>query len=203
MFKSLKPTDIITALIILTVLGFGVLQNLRNPQSTEGLLRLRADGAAAYANGYTDGRSIAYVKRFLKDNPEVKTLILQDMPGTEDGVSNLKIARLIRRRGLNTALEAESFIASGAVDLFIAGQERIIACGAKIGVHSWSAGGFYDAQQAYFDDRKKWQERFLRDMGIDPSFYLFTREAASADDLYILSPEDIRRFELSTQPFKC
>ena len=54
---SLKPTDIITALIILTVLGFGVLQNLRNPQSTEGLLRLRADGAVLKPNFRDELRS--------------------------------------------------------------------------------------------------------------------------------------------------
>ena len=32
-------------------------------------------------------------------------------------------------------------IESGGVDYFLAGNQRIVASGAKIGVHSWAADG--------------------------------------------------------------
>ena len=203
MFKSLKPTEIIAALVVMVVLGLGIISNLKNPISKDGLMQLRADGNRAYANGYTDGRSVSYAKTFFKDNPQVDTLVLQRMSGTRDADQNLRIAREIRRLGLKTHLESRSRIASGAVDLFIAGIERTAACGAKIGVHSWSAGGTYDAQDAYFDDRKRTQEKFLSDMGIDEDFYVFTREAAPAKSLHIMSDDEVRRYGLTTQPHEC
>jgi len=202
-FKTLKSTEIFAGLIVLIVIGFGVARNLANPQDTSGLLQLRADGNRAYANGYTDGRSVGYARKFFKTNPQVTTLVLQDMSGTHDADQNLRIARDIRRFGLKTHLESGSRIASGAVDLFLAGTTRSAECGAQIGVHSWSAGGFYDAQESYFDDRRGRQERFLRDMGIDPAFYVFTREAAPAKGLHILTPDEIRRFNVTTEPYNC
>ncbi len=203
MFKSLKTTEIIAGLVVVVVLGLGALGNLKNPISKDGLLEFRVEGTRAYANGYTDGRSVSYAKGFFNDNPQVDTIVLQNMSGTQDADQNLRIAREIRKRGLNTHLESRSRIASGAVDLFIAGQQRTAECGAKIGVHSWSAGGIYDAQESYFDDRRGIQERFLRDMGIDPSFYVFTREAAPAKGIHILSDDEIRQFDLTTEPHKC
>jgi len=195
--------DVICGSFIVVILGFGIAGNLKNPRSTAGLLSLSVEGERAYGNGYTDERSVGYVRRVLKDNPQIDTLVLQSMPGTQNANQNLRIARNIRKKGIKTHLEANSFIASGAVDLFIAGEKRTIECGAKIGVHSWSAGDLYDAQDSYFDDRRATHERFLRQMGIDESFYVFTREAAAADSLHILTDEEIRRFGLSTEPYDC
>ena len=203
MFKSLKSTEIIAALIVIVVLGLGIVSNIKNPINKEGLLQFRVDGTRAYANGFTDARSVPYAKAFFKENPQIETIVLQRMSGTQDADQNLRIAREIRRLGFNTHLQKRSRIASGAVDLFIAGRQRTIDCGAKIGVHSWSAGGIYDAQEAYIDDRKGTQERFLSDMGIDPSFYVFTREAAPAKSLHIMSDDEIRLYELTPQTHEC
>lgn len=200
--KSVKAAEVFAAVVVLAVIGLAVLGNIRNPLSKEGLLSLRANGALAYGNGYTDARSVGYAKRFFSNNPDVDTFVLQRMSGTQDADMNLRIARGIRARGLSTHLQSDSFIASGAVDLFLAGTQRTIDCGAKIGVHSWSTG-LYDAQDAVYDDRKNRQERFLRDMGIDPSFYVFTRDAAPADGLHVLTDNEIRRFGLSTEPHDC
>jgi len=89
------------------------------------------------------------------------------------------------------------------VDLFLAGVARPADCGAKIGVHSWSSGGLYDAQDTYYDDRRGTQERFLRDMGLDPQFYVFTRDAAPAKGIHILTDDEMRRFSVTTEPHHC
>jgi len=72
-----------------------------------------------------------------------------------------------------------------------------------IGVHSWGLTGDRTGQISPrtigIDRRQKFHEDFLKDMDIDPSFYVFTREAAPPDDLYFLTADDIARFGLLTE----
>ena len=161
-------------------------------------------GQTAFVYGGTDSASYGVTKRFLDDNPQINRLVLKRMPGTVDADTNLRIARMIRQRGLSTHLERRSYIASGAVDLFLSGHERTMACGAKIGVHSWSYHsqnniGVFSPKNLGSDRRRGVQEKFLKDMGIDTRFYTFTRDAADADEIYILLPKDIARFKLLTE----
>lgn len=194
---------------VVIIVMIGVLASLAIGQAMKpdaGLLKFKVQDDVAYGYGTTTTRSYADFKRFLKDNPQVRTLVLKKMPGTRDSVTNTKIARLIRQNGLNTRLEGSSFIASGAVDLFIAGQERTMECGAIIGVHSWSynnegaliQGPTYHPKNLGVDRHQKYHEAFLSDMGVDPAFYVFTREAALPEDLYILKSEEIKQFGLLT-----
>ena len=177
-----------------------------------GLLKFSVSGDTAYGNGVTKSRSLSDVRRFLDDNPQVRTLVLQKMPGTQDMTTNRKIARLIRERGLNTRLESRSMIASGAVDLFIAGNRRTMDCGAMIGVHSWQQatpegalirGAEFSPRTMGVDRQQNFHEDFLEDMGVDPAFYAFTREAAPPNKLYFLSLDDMKRFGLLTQYPEC
>ena len=121
---------------------------------------------------------------------------------------NIILARDIRKRGLNTHLDKNSAIASGAVDLFLAGKQRTMECGALIGVHAWSIGGARETirvspRDMGHDRRQKYHENFLRDMGIDPAFYAYTRAAAEPEDIHYMSVEDINRFGLTSEPLEC
>ena len=169
-----------------------------------GDLRFRVEGQTAYVNGGTNSKSFGTAKRFFDANPQVNHLVLQRMPGTVDADTNLRIAYMIRQRGLTTHIEKNSYIASGAVDLFLSGAQRTMECGALIGVHSWSYHGrhgigVFSPKNIGYDDRKGVQKLFLRKMGIDPNFYEFTRDSADADDIYILLPKDVARFDLLTE----
>ena len=172
-------------------------------QPQDGLLAFEVNGTRAFGNGVTKTDSAGVVRKLLRDHPEVTTLVMQYMPGTQNADANLKIAYDIRRGGLSTHLQSGSFIASGAVDLFLAGESRTMDCGAKIGVHSWAIagpkGGNFNPKSMGSDSRQRIQERFLRAMSIDPAFYAFTRDAAGPDDIYILKPEDIARFGVLTE----
>jgi len=173
-------------------------------QPGHGTIRFEVEGQTAYVNGGTDSTSFGVTKRFLDDNPNVRRLVLQRMPGTVDADTNLRIARMIRARGIDTHIERRSYIASGAVDLFLSGAQRTMECGALIGVHSWSYHGrhgigVFSPKNIGYDDRKGVQKLFLRKMGIDPNFYEFTRDSADADDIYILLPKDVARFDLLTE----
>ncbi len=200
MMLSMKTKQYLV-LALIAVLIFASVRGTMRPDP--GLLSFRAKGELAYGYGTSDDRSVSQVTQFLDEHPRVETLVLRNMPGTTDADMNLRLARRIRARGLNTHLERSSRIASGAVDLFLAGTQRTMECGARIGVHSWSTGGeFYPANMGR-DPRQRLHERFLTDMGINPAFYAFTREAALPDDLYILTASDIERFGLLTQPLDC
>ena len=196
---KLNRSEIIAALAVIVVLLVGVMQMRPNPD----LLRFEVQGNRAYGYGFTDDRSIGVISKLRRQHPQVDTLVLMDMPGTRDADMNLQLARRIRKAGLKTHLQADSYIASGAVDLFLAGERRTMECGAKIGVHAWSAFGVLDAQEAFYDDRQKSHEHFLTEMGIDKSFYAFTRSAAPADGIYWLTATDIERFGLLSEAVEC
>ena len=93
-----------------------------------GTLRFEVDGQTAYVNGGTNHTSYGVAKQFFDENPQINRLVLQRMPGTSDADTNLRIARDIRRRGLSTHVEKRSYIASGAVDLFLSGVQRTMDC---------------------------------------------------------------------------
>ena len=180
------------------VLLLGVLLQRDNPD----LLRWEVEGDTAYGYGFTDGRSIGSVRDLVRAHPSVDRLVLRDMPGTRDVVSNDRLAREIRRASLDTHLEADSFVASGAVSLFIAGVERTAECGARVGVHAWGSVGV-DAQTALMDNLRGFLRDFLSDMGVDPDFYDFTARAAPAKGLHIMTPEELEQWGLVTDPLDC
>lgn len=204
----MKRQQIITAVLILVLLGSAIYQATR-PDA--GLLKFKVRGDVAYGYGTTTSRSYGVIKRLVRDHPEVNTLVFKNMPGTKDVDTNLKIARNIRKAGLNTHLEDDSFIASGAVDLFLSGANRSMECGAMIGVHTihyYNEGAFTKGQSFHpgnmgRDPFQKRNEAFLRDMGIDPAFYVFSRDKALPEDLYFLTPADINQFDLLGAPLKC
>lgn len=193
-------TYIILALCLSIVFGMAVYSKTRPDPD---LLRFEADGDVAYGYGTTTNRSVAQIGRFIRKNPDVKTLVFRNMPGTRNTVANAAIGRKIRRAGLGTHLESGSMIASGAVDLFLSGKTRTMDCGARIGVHSWGSPMGYGAQDALWDTHRSLHESYLRDMGIDPAFYVFTRSAAPPESIYWLSYADIKRFDLLTEYPDC
>ena len=190
---------LLAVLFVALVLGAGA---LLRPDLPDGFLAFRVEGMRAYVSGSTDDRASGAIDRLLDAEPQVRTLVLTRMPGTRDVVANTRLARRVRARGLDTRLESDSVIASGAVDLFIAGVERTAACGARIGVHAWGRLGT-DAQDRRFDEMRGFQRDFLDDMGIDPDFYDFTRAAARNDDIYWMDANEAWRRGLLTRDPDC
>lgn len=175
-----------------------VLMQKPNPD----LLRFDVEGTRAYGYGFSDGRSQDVVSKLVRKHPDVETLVFVNMPGTRDLTSNYHLARSIRRAGLNTELRADSRIASGAVDLFLAGKARTVACGAMIGVHAWGMGD-YDAQDAWWDNHRTASRDFLSDMGIDPDFYDFRTAAAGTESMHWLTVDEVNQWDVTSAPIRC
>jgi hypothetical protein len=192
--KQINPL-IILILVLAMILVPAIAGQLDKPDG----LRFDVQGDTAFVDGTSTSRSQNAVRRLLRDNPQVNRLVFRSMPGTIDVTTNYHLARTIRDAGLTTELTATSRIASGAVDLFLAGERRIVACGAMIGVHAWGSTG-YDAQDVMFDPHRGMSRRFLSDMGVDPDFYDFRTEMAGTEDIHWMSNAEIARWGVATEP---
>ena len=170
------------------------------PSLASGRFQLVVEDSVAHAYGTTDTESFAEVREVLRRNPQIDTLVLRDVPGTKDMFTNTRIARLIRRRGIDTHLERSSRIASGGVDLFLAGERRTMECGASIGVHSWKNVDGDTPASLGFDPAAPYMQEFHAEIGVDPGFYPFARDASPHELLYVLRPRDIERFNLLSEP---
>ena len=186
---------------VLLALGALAFWDLAEPVEHD--VTFNVQGKAAYVTGTTDSNSHNLVKDFVRENPNVKTLILQAMPGTMDMDTNRRVVMDIRAAKLATHVPANGRIASGAVDWFIAGSPRTIECGAMIGVHSWGSKTGERGDKTFYDGQLRTQRWFLSKMSIDPDFYEFTRNAAGPDDIYWLSVEEMLRYRLIDEDPKC
>lgn len=190
-------------IVIAAMLIIGVMTFMDMTKPVEHDLKFHVQGDATYVTGTTDSRSHNLIKNFTRDNPDVNTLILQAMPGTQDMNTNRRVVRDLRAAGLATHVPADGRIASGAVDWFIAGNPRTIDCGAMIGVHSWGSKTGERGDKTFYDAQRGTQRHFLKRMDVDPDFYEFTRGAAGPDDIYWLTVEDMLRYRLITEDPKC
>lgn len=95
------------------------------------------DGKRAALVGATDSASPKYFDMMLADFPAIGVLEIVEGPGTSDDVANLALGRKIRGAGLTTRIGAGGSARSGAVELFLAGENHVIEDGAEFAVHSW------------------------------------------------------------------
>ncbi len=134
------------------------------------------------------------VLQLILESPQVKTIIMQDVPGSMDDHSNLRAAKLVRRMGLGIHVPADGEIASGGTDFFLAGVRRSWEMGARFGVHSW--GGFgEDGDQVPADDpeHRKYLD-YYAEMGIPAEFYWYTLKAAPASDIHWMTKAELERY---------
>jgi len=162
------------------------------------------DANTAIMDGVIDSDTPIHWENFITANPNIANLIMKDCPGSDDNEANLEAARKIREQGVSIHLPADAEIASGAVDLFLAGTIRTRDAGSKIGVHAWSDGRNKEAtdfpvgdeeHQSYID--------YYIEMGFSQAeaavFYYFTINAAPASDIHWMTDAEIAQYKLLTQ----
>ncbi|MFK7908517.1 MAG: hypothetical protein AB8B69_25520 [Chitinophagales bacterium] len=158
------------------------------------------DANTVIMNGVIDGNTPQYWSNYIAVFPDTDKMIMRDCPGSDDDEANLKAARQIRTQGVDIHLPANAEIASGAVDLFLAGTKRTREAGSKIGVHSWSDGqndatAFevgHEKHQPYID--------YYEEMGFlqadAEAFYYFTINAAPAAEIHWMTDGEIEEYKL-------
>lgn len=134
------------------------------------------------------------VQDLIDNHPEVTTIVLVDVPGSEDDESNLRASRLVRTAGLATHVPANGVIASGGVDFFLAGASRSWDTDATFGVHSWASGDTEGKDIPRDDPEHDLFLNYYNEIGVDEDFYWFTLEAAPADSIHNMTEPELERY---------
>jgi hypothetical protein len=116
------------------------MENLWENQELEYEFFFKVKGRFAVGAGVIFDNFADRVKEMIDSNPQVDTLILVNAPGSANDEVNLIGAQLIYEKGISTCVPSDGYTASGGSDLFVSGFNRYATEGAKIGIHSWSAG---------------------------------------------------------------
>lgn len=168
--------------------------------SGESNLQIWVEGDKAFISGVLDATLPEKLSDVIRQSPNVQTLVLVDVPGSVDQDVTMNTARLIRRLGLNTHIARTGYVLSGGVDLFLGGVERTIGAGAGVGVHSWlDQLGVDPRQLKHSDPIHATYVNFYLEMGVPEDFYWFSLEAAPADRVYFMSPEEIYNYQIVTE----
>lgn len=157
------------------------------------------EGEKLYLSGEINSKSLEQFEGIIASNPQIRTLVELDVPGSLDDDTMIRLGYRVRELGLNTHLTATSKIYSGGVDLFLAGHTRTIEPGAEIGVHSWSDGRRDATDYPRSAPEHDMNRRYIEVMLGNDAFYWFTIYAAPADGIHIMTPQEIRRFGLATR----
>jgi hypothetical protein len=157
------------------------------------------EGNKIYLKGILGKTAYRRMKRTLIRNPDIDTLVFIQSDGSENDDYNVLTGKLIYENEIVTKLLPNSEIASGAVDLFLAGKKRVVPKGAKIGIHSWKdqymEGRNYPKEHEVHE--VFWQ--YYEQIGIDTIFYWFTLYTADYDAIHWLSEEEISRFNIRSE----
>jgi len=155
----------------------------------------------AYLNGNLGTITYRQIKNLITKHPEVKTIVLEDVPGSLNDAVNMHTGRLINEARLTTKVPYYGMAASGGVDFFCAGKTRIIEKGAKLGIHSWSAGSFEAGDLPKDHPAHQYQIAYykmcLGEKGED--FYFHTLEVAKAGDIHWMSKDEMQKWNVTTE----
>jgi len=152
-----------------------------------------------YMNGVIGSDTLDIMQTLFNDYPQIKVVIMQNVPGSMDDEINLLASREIRNRGIATHIPADGMVASGGTDMFLAGANRTIETGAKLGVHSWSDG---EKDGSEFPKEHEVHTMYLdyyTEMGIDTEFYWYTLDAASAENIHWMTESEILKYKILTE----
>jgi hypothetical protein len=140
--------------------------------------------------------------------PNIKTIVLKNIDGSVHDAINMQTGLLVRKAKLATFVEDtegdNTDIASGGVDLFTAGLKRDIENeeSVKLGIHSWAEGkiegrDFPKEHKRHHDQLLYFSKMLGVDKGYD--FYFHTLEVAEAEDMHIMTDDEINEFDILTK----
>ena len=166
----------------------------------EDSLSYEVRGDRAILIGNLDSDTPMIVRRMLRKHPDLRELVLLNLPGTVDDDANLEACRLIREAGLSVVVPSDGIVASGGVDWVLAGVERRVEEGALVGIHSWAVD-FYGFSVEGRDlppnhpEHRDYLE-FYEEMGIPAGLYWRTLNASSSFGMHWMTREELERYDL-------
>lgn len=158
----------------------------------------RVTDGVAVMSGVINSESPARLLRLVFEHPDVRTIEMTFVPGSIDDEANLRAAAYVRRFGFTTLIRSDGTIASGGTDFFLAGKQRVVEPGARLGIHSWGGPGFEGKDIPQDDPRHRLYLDYYEEMGIPTEFYWHTLEVAPADGIHWMTAPELERFRFRT-----
>ena len=162
----------------------------------------------AKVNGVICSGSYDAFEEMTESYPNIKLLRISEIPGSADDETNLRLSKKIHEMGISTYLGSDGIVESGGTDLLLSGVTRKVEKGAKVGVHSWAfeddngnlIGGSELPKSSV--EHKPYIE-YYQDVGLSKpeEFYWFTMQAAPAEDIYYLTPQELDYFGFNSPSF--
>ncbi|MFM6854964.1 MAG: alpha/beta hydrolase [Sphingopyxis sp.] len=151
--------------------------------------------------GTVDSATPRQFAALLAAHPAVRRLVMVECPGSVDEAANHILARAVRHAGLTTIVPRGGSVRSGAVDLFLAGVERLADASAEFGVHSWQDEDGNQAADFPADDPVHAEYLgYYREMGLNDAaargFYALTN-SVPFESVRTLSAADMQRLGLT------
>lgn len=157
-----------------------------------------ARGDQIIASGTIDDTTLDAFQDVTARNPDIKTLVLQNIEGSADDDANVVFSRVVHDAGFDIVVPSNGLIASGGTDLFLAGKRRILHPGACVGVHSWSGAGIVATEIPANDPEHDHYLDYFRDIGVSEEFYWFTLAAAPAQSIHWMTAAETELFDMTT-----
>ncbi|WP_425085627.1 alpha/beta hydrolase [Ruegeria profundi] len=160
--------------------------------------RFVAQGDQIVVTGAIDHTTLGAFRAVAADNPQIKTLVLQNIEGSVDDDANVIFSREVRNRGFDTIVPSDGMVASGGTDLFLAGNRRTLQPGACVGVHSWGGGGIIATELPEDDPEHDRYLDYYDDIGVSEDFYWYTLEVASEDEMHWMTAAEANSYDMAT-----
>lgn len=103
-----------------------------------GIFKVLEDNITVEMDGEIGNSSLKDFTNLVNSFPGITKINIKNCMGSSDDETNLKVSLMIHQKGINIHLMDNGTIASGGVDLFLAGIKRTKGVNTKIGVHSWA-----------------------------------------------------------------
>lgn len=161
---------------------------------------LEAGGVLTVAGTIDPGAAERFAGELEQRGEYVKTVRLNSPGGSLDDA--MAMSRLIRERGLATAVADGGLCASSCPLLLAGGSERHVGENAAVGLHQfYAAGGVaLEPAQAMADAQATAARiaRHLGSMGVDPAVWLHALDTPP-QELYYLSRDELKTYRLVTE----
>ncbi len=204
-FKLLTSMRIVNVLLItaVVILSWGCNKDVDLDARKFGIFSVEENGTSVIAEGTIGSQTLDHFNTLLENYPDIDLIKMTDMPGSNDDATNVLLGRAVYNQALSIHIEDNGEIASGAVDLFLAGRERTKGANTKIGVHSWGDG---NSEATDFPEDSSEHDLYInyyKDIGLSDedarTFYFFTINAAPAADIHWMTEEEIETYNVLTQ----
>ncbi|GAB5403169.1 MAG: hypothetical protein Aurels2KO_14000 [Aureliella sp.] len=133
----------------------------------------------------------------IVEHPEVRTIVMRNVPGSIDDLACFEVMRLVHKHGFIVHVPKGGVISSGGVDVYLAAKQRTAHEDSLIGIHAW---GDLDGSGSDASRDKEEHADFLKvfaEVGIPADFYWYSMKVASPDEMHWMTPAERKRFKIN------